>query len=244
MYEDYTTQFTTLTPGNTYNLEILTGSCVSNQYNIDSVAVFIDWNIDGDFDDPEERITSFGGTLSPLNEVITFVVPNIGYGATRMRIISHSQFNNSGFPDGPVNPCIVGDFGQNGTYSQPWYGATEDYSIVINGTIPATYLWNTGDTTNSISNLVPGTYYCEVTDTNNCTSIDTVTIVEPSLISTTENITNVSCNGLSNGNAILTILEVHLDILKIGELIILTHYLKELTTILLQIQIIATIMIL
>ena len=29
------------------------------------------------------------GTLSPLNEVITIVVPNIGYGATRMRIISH-----------------------------------------------------------------------------------------------------------------------------------------------------------
>ena len=205
MYEDYTTQFTTLTPGNTYNLEILTGSCVSNQYNVDSVAVFIDWNIDGDFDDPEERIISFGGTVSPLNEVITFVVPNIGYGATRMRIISHAQFNNSGFPDGPVNPCIVGDFGQNGTYSQPWYGATEDYSIVINGTIPATYLWNTGDTTASISNLVAGTYYCEVTDTNNCTSIDSVTIVEPSLISTTENITNVSCNGLSNGSAILTI---------------------------------------
>ena len=102
-----------------------------------------------------------------------------------MRIITHAQFNNSGFPDGPVNPCIVGDFGQNGTYSQPWYGATEDYSIVINGTIPATYLWNTGDTTASISNLVPGSYYCEVTDTNNCTSIDTVTIVEPSLISTT-----------------------------------------------------------
>ena len=63
-------------------------------------------------------------------------------------------------------------------------------------------LWNTGDTTSSISNLVQGNYYCEVTDTNNCTSIDTVTIVEPSLISTTENITNVSCNGLSNGNAL------------------------------------------
>ena len=35
-----------------------------------------------------------------------------------MRIISHAQFNNAGFPNGPVNPCVVGDFGQNGTYSR------------------------------------------------------------------------------------------------------------------------------
>ena len=65
----------------------------------------------------------------------------------------------------------------------------------------------------------------EVTDTNNCKSIDTVTIVEPSLISTTENITNVSCNGFSNGKPLhLQFLEVHLDTQWTGGLIILTHY--------------------
>ena len=89
-YEDYTSQFTTLTPGNNYNLETAIEPCVSGQYNIDSVAVYIDWNIDGDFDDFGEKISSFGGTISPINEIISFVVPNIGY-VTRMRVISHDN---------------------------------------------------------------------------------------------------------------------------------------------------------
>ena len=204
-YEDYTTQFTTLTPGNNYNLEIVTGSCVSGQYNIDSVAVYIDWNIDGDFNDAGEKISSFGGIISPINEIISFVVPNIGYGATRMRIISHAQFNNAGFPNGPVNPCVVGDFGQNGTYSQPWYGSTEDYSIVVNGTVPATYFWSTGDTTASLSNLSSGIYTVTVTDTNNCSSVDSIIITEPSNISTVENVNNISCNGNADGSVSLSI---------------------------------------
>ena len=48
------------------------------------------------------------------------------------------------FPDGPVNPCIVGDFGQNEHIPNHGMVSTEDYSIVINGTILVIYLWNTG----------------------------------------------------------------------------------------------------
>ncbi len=204
-YEDYTSQFTSITPGGTYSIDVNLGTCDATGGTIDSGGVFIDWNIDGDFTDPGEKVGVFGGVQSPTSNTISFNVPNGHYGATRMRIVSQAQMNNSGFPDGPISPCVVGDFGSSGTYNQPWYGSTEDYSIVIVGVVPATYLWNTGDTTNIISNLSAGTYYCTVTDTNNCSATDTVTIVEPSLISTTSTITNVSCNSGSDGSATLNI---------------------------------------
>ena len=86
-----------------------------------------------------------------------------------------------------------------------WYGSTEDYSIVVNGTVPATYLWSTGDTTASLSNLSSGIYTVTVTDTNNCSSVDSIIITEPSNISTVENVNNISCNGIADGNVSLTI---------------------------------------
>ncbi|MGY8987280.1 MAG: T9SS type A sorting domain-containing protein [Flavobacteriales bacterium] len=204
-YEDYTSQYTSLTPGGTYSIDVNLGTCDVTGGTIDSAGIFIDWNIDGDFTDPGEMVGVFGGVQSPTSHTISFIVPNGYYGATRMRVISQAQMNNTGFPDGPVSPCVVGDFGALGTYNQPWYGATEDYSIVIVGVVPATYLWSTGDTTNIISNLSVGTYYCEVTDTNNCSATDTIIITEPDLISATELTTNVNCNGGSDGTATLTI---------------------------------------
>ena len=71
--------------------------------------------------------------------------------------------------------------------------------------MPAQYLWSTGDTTNIISNLSAGTYTVTVIDTNNCSSIDSVTITEPSDISIAVNTTNVSCNGGNDGSASLSI---------------------------------------
>jgi len=199
-YEDYTSQYTTLTPGNTYTVDVNLGSCTSGQFATDSAKVFIDWNIDGDFNDIGETVGVMGGIQSPTYNTITFTVPSNGFfGATRMRIVSQYQ----GWGSGPVSACDVGTFGP--TYDAPWYGSTEDYSVVINGTVPATYLWNTGANTSSISNLSAGIYYCEVTDTNNCVATDTISITEPSLISSIENTTNVSCNGGNDGSVSLNI---------------------------------------
>jgi hypothetical protein len=61
------------------------------------------------------------------------------------------------------------------SYNEPWYGATEDYSIVINGTsILASYLWSTGDTTDTINNLSPGFYSVVITNNNGCVISDSV----------------------------------------------------------------------
>ena len=90
-----------------------------------SAKVFIDWNIDGDFTDTGEMVGVFGGGSTPIFSTISFIVPSGYYGATRMRVVSQYQ----GAGSGPVTSCDVGTFGTS--YTQPWFGATEDYTIII-----------------------------------------------------------------------------------------------------------------
>ena len=60
-----------------------------------------------------------------------------------MRVMSQfsSQSSITSF-----SSCDVGIFNPStSTYIEPWYGATEDYSITIYGTtILATFLWSNG----------------------------------------------------------------------------------------------------
>jgi gliding motility-associated-like protein len=72
------------------------------------------------------------------------------------------------------------------------------------GTAPYTYLWSNGPTNANVSSLAPGAYSVTVTDANGCTAVDNVTITEPALLVATATSTNVTCNGLNNGTAIVT----------------------------------------
>lgn len=64
---------------------------------------------------------------------------------------------------------------------------------------PYTYLWSTGGTSDSISEPA-GAYSVTVTDSNGCTITDSVTIgTQGSVILDSNTITDVSCNGGSNG---------------------------------------------
>jgi hypothetical protein len=186
-YEDYTTtHYTTLTPGQSYSIDIDIGDCGGASF-IDLGKVFIDWNQNGLFTDPGEEIGGFGGVPSPYSYNIQFPVPtNASYGATRMRVVSQFQSTTPGFPSGPVGPCDVGIF--SGSYPQPWYGATEDYSIVISSTATltnTTYQWYSGvgstspipGATDSITNsLAAGQYTVIVTDANGCEATDIVSV--------------------------------------------------------------------
>jgi gliding motility-associated-like protein len=65
-----------------------------------------------------------------------------------------------------------------------------------------TYLWSTGATTQSITitNPIPNSQYtCTLTSVNGCNVTLTATLV-PQNITTTTNVTNVTCNGGSNGS--------------------------------------------
>jgi hypothetical protein len=75
-------------------------------------------------------------------------------------------------------------------------------SIVVTGGVPPyTYLWSTGQTSTSITSQPAGTYTVTVTDGVGCTHVRSYTITQPAPLAVAASITNVSCNGLSNGSA-------------------------------------------
>ncbi len=94
-----------------------------------------------------------------------------------------------------VNPTVVSDYnGQDISCNGVCDGAA---AVQISGGVPGyNFTWSTGASTDTISNLCAGTYVVTVTDNAGCTVIDSVTVVEPALISAsiiTQN--NVSCTG-------------------------------------------------
>ena len=101
--------------------------------------------------------------------------------------------NVSGFSASVTSTTNVSCFGGN------------DGSITVTpsgGTAPFSYVW-TGSTSTSgtASSLIAGSYDVLVTDANSCTvNITNVLITEPTQIANTgTSLSNVSCNGLSNG---------------------------------------------
>ena len=80
-------------------------------------------------------------------------------------------------------------------------GGIPDYIVNIP---PFTQVLLNGATNYSTqSTLVAGTYNYFVTDSNNCTVSDTITILEPSILSTAPNISDVLCKNEANGIIIL-----------------------------------------
>ena len=79
-------------------------------------------------------------------------------------------------------------------------------AIAGGGTSPYTYLWSSGGTASTETNLSAGTYTVTATDANGCTQSATVTISEPTVLQASiTSQTNVSCNGLSDGDATVSV---------------------------------------
>ena len=164
-YEDYTTTlFADLTEGQSYTIDVDLGVCNSgNTTNYPSGAkVFIDWNIDGDFTDLGEEVGNIPNGIA-VSASLSITVPFTGvYGPTRMRVVSQYQSIGS---TTPITSCDVGTWAP--TYTEPWFGATEDYSIVVTAaTISASYIWSSGQTTDSVFGLAAGPYSVDVIDAN------------------------------------------------------------------------------
>ena len=82
--------------------------------------------------------------------------------------------------------------------------STNGYATVQaqGGTPNYTYQWSNGATGASVSNLAAGNYSVTATDARGCQTSTNVSITAPSpIVITTQNISNVSCSGLSNGAA-------------------------------------------
>jgi len=74
------------------------------------------------------------------------------------------------------------------------------FSMPSGGTPPYSYLWSNGNITDNISGLCASAYVVNITDANNCVNIETVVISEPSLLSTTINVTDETA-ALNDGSA-------------------------------------------
>lgn len=187
VYSDFTSLSADLTPGNNYTLNLDLGSCHINGLTLtDLVKVYVDWNIDGDFDDTGELISQVLPTLSPSNHSLSFNVPaNAIPGQSRMRIVMQ---NYDLQPNNQANSC---------DNNSAWFGETEDYTIVVAGSVatPVSYLWSDGQTTQTSTNLSAGTYTVTITDANGCSAIDTAIIVNNGSISVIATVSQTVCNG-------------------------------------------------
>lgn len=78
---------------------------------------------------------------------------------------------------------------------------------VNGGTAPLSYYWNTGDSTSSITGLPVGNYTLTVTDVNGCSISDSLTLNQPTVLTSNASVTsnfngtNISCNGATDGSA-------------------------------------------
>lgn len=73
------------------------------------------------------------------------------------------------------------------------------------GTSPYSYVWNNGDLTSVISLLSAQLFSVTITDANGCTSINSVTVTQPQIITTSITQTNVTCYGTANGTATIVV---------------------------------------
>lgn len=96
----------------------------------------------------------------------------------------------------PVKTNVTCFGGSTGTAGISVSGGTGNYS----------YSWSPSvSTARTASNLAVGSYTITVSDQNNCQKSNTFTITQPAQLVATSTQTNVSCNGLSDGSAKVTV---------------------------------------
>lgn len=83
-------------------------------------------------------------------------------------------------------------------------GSNGTATVIVNGgTQPYTYLWSTNpaQTSSTVTNLTSGVYSVTVTDSKGCIKYDSVSITQPTLLTTAKSKTDVSCYNGTNGTA-------------------------------------------
>jgi hypothetical protein len=104
------------------------------------------------------------------------------------------------------SPCI---FNISSVISNVSCNGGADGCINLNvsgGTPPYTFLWNNAITTQNICGLVAGTYSVTVTDSLANSTQVIFTVIEPSPIVITDNVTNATCNGGCDGEIVISVI--------------------------------------
>ena len=207
VYSDYTG---TVTPATVYGgqsvpFSVSSITCGGNWAN--RIAIFIDYNRDGDFTDAgENAYLEPTSTTGPHTVSGNIVIPiNASAGLTMMRVIDAEATG--------LNPTPIID-PVNGANEYAW-GETEDYTINIQAAVlqnPAlTYTWNTVPATTpftgnpaSVTPSTTTTYELVATDAAGCASAASQVTVTVNPVPTTPTATNASQCGLKVPTASVT----------------------------------------
>ena len=185
-----------LAAGSTTAGSVTIGSCGSFNYT-SGLAVFIDFNQDGDFTDVGEKVYS-NGALANLNCVpatavpISVTVPATAVGGqTRMRVVNQESYSGDN-----ITPCSIQSWGETedylvnitgGSVNIPCPGATFNLSsTATNGGAPYTYAWSvlSGSATLSAANISNPTAVVNTDATLQLTVTDVWGAVVTSTVST------------------------------------------------------------
>ena len=104
-----------------------------------------------------------------------------------------------------VEPAVIQTQGVLETNASCNGGADGSVSVTASGGVyPYAYSWSVLQNDSLITGLPVGTYYVTVTDANNCSAVDSVSVIEPALLTLVSTVTSVSCNGLTDGSATIS----------------------------------------
>ncbi len=76
---------------------------------------------------------------------------------------------------------------------------------VSGGDAPYSYLWSNGATTEDLSNLCEGTYMVTAMDANGCSAVASVTLTDPTDLTSSSTHTDVTCHGACDGSIDVTV---------------------------------------
>lgn len=112
-YSDFTSVITAVSVGQKIPLTVTIGSCATNRATL--TKAFIDWNLDGDFNDANELVATSGALTTPATFSATVTVPGglVDGQSTRLRIVTVETTRAEA-----VSAC--------GAYAN---GETQDYGI-------------------------------------------------------------------------------------------------------------------
>ncbi|MCR9063654.1 MAG: SprB repeat-containing protein, partial [Cytophagales bacterium] len=163
--------------------------------------------------------------VSPNNPSNTLYTISSTINATNSENLQISDVSDSGFNPDTDGDKIADENGENDptllqTYAQLSATISSQTNVSCNGlsdgaaTVSVTggttnysYSWTpAGGSLATANNLAAGTYSVTVTDANGCNASATVNITQPNVLSATiSSQTNVSCNGLSDGAATVSV---------------------------------------
>ncbi|NNF01243.1 MAG: hypothetical protein HKN22_01020, partial [Bacteroidia bacterium] len=86
------------------------------------------------------------------------------------------------------------------------FGLSDGYvvSTPSGGTLPYTFLWSDASTNDTINNLSAGQYFLTLTDGNGCVSVDSILVIQPTIVSGVVGSQNLRCNLSNDGLAWIT----------------------------------------